>query len=113
MHVSFTPLSNGSSLFTTNDEILQKAIESHYNFNKLFSLLKVEDLKPIAPKETEKTSSEETEVEKPKTTKVTVSDISVAKDYLADHFGVSRTAMRSTKSILEYAKLHGIEFIGI
>ena len=36
-----------------------------------------------------------------------------AKDFLADKFGVSRTALRSTKAILDKAEELGITFIGI
>lgn len=38
LHISFNPLSNGSSTFTTDNEELQNAIEKHYNFGKLFRL---------------------------------------------------------------------------
>ena len=38
LHITFVPLSDGSSVFTTNDEMLQKSIESHYKFGKLFKL---------------------------------------------------------------------------
>ena len=44
---------------------------------------------------------------------VKVSDIAAAKDYLADTFGLSRTSLRSEKSILEAAKAQGIEFEGL
>lgn len=42
LHISFTPLSNGSSTFTTDNEEVMKAIESHYNFGKLFRLFSVQ-----------------------------------------------------------------------
>lgn len=38
LHIAFTPLSNGSSVFTTDNEVLQKSIERHYKFGKLFKL---------------------------------------------------------------------------
>lgn len=38
-HITFMPLSNGSSVFTTDNEELQKAIESHYRFGSLFRLV--------------------------------------------------------------------------
>lgn len=38
LHITFVPLSDGSSVFTTSDEMLQKSIESHYKFGKLFKL---------------------------------------------------------------------------
>ena len=40
-------------------------------------------------------------------------DIAAAKDYLADTIGISRTSMRSTKSILQKAAENGIEFVGL
>ena len=39
LHISFMPLSNGSSVFTTDNEELQKAIESHYRFGSLFRIV--------------------------------------------------------------------------
>lgn len=182
LHISFIPLSDGSSIFTTDNADVQKAIESHYNFGKLFRLtgerrtekdaIKTPKLKAPAPIQEEKGADgnkpdiieapaqeskesenpvpatedgetvfseedSETEAEDCEATtdeneeivsdeeertpdenesglrKVKVSDINSAKDYLADTFGISRTAMRSTKSILGKAKENGIEFEGI
>lgn len=44
---------------------------------------------------------------------VVVSDPDAAKAYLAEHFGVSRTKLKSLKTIKETAATHGIEFQGI
>lgn len=38
LHITFTPLSDGSSVFTTDNEVIQKSIEKHYKFGKLFRL---------------------------------------------------------------------------
>lgn len=38
-HVSFNGLSNGSSVYTTDNEEIQNAIERHYKFGKLFKLI--------------------------------------------------------------------------
>ena len=195
LHISFIPLSDGSSVFQTDNEDIQRAIESHYNFGRLFRLVGTsgvkapakktpakaaspapapEDTKPApAPEDTkpapapEDTKPAETEVhtgeetvqeettetaeietaaeeaapeesgeveESPEESvegevaeesgntaagddnglrKVTVSDIAAAKDYLADTIGISRTSMRSTKSILQKAAENGIEFVGL
>lgn len=43
LHISFTPLSNGSSTFTTDDEEIMNSIERHYNFGKLFRLHSTQD----------------------------------------------------------------------
>lgn len=45
--VSFIAKTGGGSTFRTDDEVLQKAIESHYKFNELFRLAEtIEDKKP-------------------------------------------------------------------
>lgn len=118
LYISFTPLSNGSSTFTTDNEEIMNAIECHYNFGKLFRLQSVDD-----SNKTSNTEAIETETEREKTDednsleatvkKVKVSDFASAKDYLADTFGISRTAMRSMKAIMEQAAAHGIEFDGL
>ena len=148
LHITFTPLSNGSSTFTTDNEDIMNAIECHYNFGKLFRLhstqgeskkkakaiegtaTKVEekndetavqvdtDVQPNegeAPAEDEATEvADENEEAAEKTLKkVKVSDLAAAKDYLADTFGISRTALRSMKAITEQAAAHGIEFEGL
>lgn len=43
LHISFIPLSNGSSTFTTDNEEVMNAIERHYNFGKLFRLHSTQD----------------------------------------------------------------------
>lgn len=137
LHISFIPLSNGGSTFTTDNEEIMNAIESHYNFGKLFRLHSTQDeskkkvtnvVKLPENKEKQKndenpiqrennvqndeTSTEETETE-PTLKRVNVSDLASAKDYLADTFGISRTALRSKKAITEQAAVYGIEFIGL
>ena len=148
LHITFTPLSNGSSTFTTDNEEIMNAIERHYNFGKLFRLHSTQgeskkkakaiegtapmveekneetavqvdaDVQPNegeAPAEDEATEvADENEEAAEKTLKkVKVSDLAAAKDYLADTFGISRTALRSMKAITEQAAAHGIEFEGL
>lgn len=177
LHISFIPLSDGSSVFQTDNEDIQRAIESHYNFGRLFRLVETSGVKApekktpakaaspapapedTKPAETEVHTGEETVQEETTETaevetateeaapeesgeveesaevsaegevdeesgetaagddnglrKVTVSDIAAAKDYLADTLGISRTSMRSTKSILQKAAENGIEFVGL
>lgn len=175
LHISFIPLSDGSSVFQTDNEDIQRAIECHYNFGRMFRLVGASGVKAPAKKnpvktvspapaptktkaessETEVPTAEETvheevpesgdvETAAPETTaeaeesgeitaeeevskeddetadvednslrKVAVSDIAAAKDYLAEKYGISRTSMRSTKSILQKAAENGIEFVGL
>ena len=157
LHITFSPLSNGNSTFTTDNEEIMNAIERHYNFGKLFRLHSTQgESKKKAPKAIEGTAPKAIEGTAPKvdekndeTTvqdgadlqpnegeapaednategadnneegaeqtlkKVKVSDLAAAKDYLADTFGISRTALRSMKAITEQAAAHGIEFEGL
>lgn len=39
LHISFLPQSDGSSVFVTSNEEIQKAIERHYKFGSLFRLV--------------------------------------------------------------------------
>lgn len=109
IHVAFTTLSNGSSVFTTDNGDLQKALESHYRFGSLFRLVKEE--KPVSSSGND--TKEEIADEGQSVVKVTVTDLASAKDYLSDRFGILRTQLSSKARILEQAKAHGIEFEGI
>ncbi len=131
LHISFTPLSDGSSIYTTSNEDIMNAIESHYNYGKLFRLqsMQGENLEQTAKvidtnslSGAEVTPAENGAEVVPTVVnneaedalkKVHISDFASAKDYLADTFGISRTAMRSHKTILELAASHGIEFEGL
>ena len=112
MHLSFIALSNGGSVFSTDSEELQTAIERHYRFGDLFTLNHIEE-----PKNTSETANEEytsvKESEDGNIQKVTVNDLGEAKNYLADTLGISRTSLRSLKTILEVAKANNIEFEGL
>lgn len=44
LHISFVPLSDGSSRYTTDNEDIQQGIESHYKFGKLFRLIGAENV---------------------------------------------------------------------
>lgn len=163
--VSFAAKTGGGSTFRTDDEALQKAIESHYRFGELFHLAEtIEDKKPKkAAKSTDKpadkpaptdtvqdadeqnptegnttdeTSSniegeqsqtvqdannaenedddnQEVEDEQPNLTKVNVTDLEDARDYLSDKFGISRSKIRSQKAVREAAEANGIVFVGL
>ncbi len=103
MHVSFVPRSDGSSVYITDSEDVQQAIERHYKFGKLFRL------------ESEIIDNGECAIDNVAVDRriVKVTDIAEAKDYLAEKFGVSRTCMKGKASILAEARSHNIEFDGI
>lgn len=112
MHLSFIALSNGGSIFSTDSEELQNAIERHYRFGDLFTLDHIEE-----PKNTSEIANDEytsvKESEEGNIQKITVNDLGEAKNYLADTLGISRTSLRSLKTILEVAKANNIEFEGL
>lgn len=126
LHITFSPLSNGGSTFTTDQEEIIRAIESHYNFGRLF---RIESTIDNTGGEEGGFDTEEgngtNEINEDKCTgahgddtksglkQVHVSDLASAKDYLADKFGISRTSLRSQKAILEQAIANGIEFVGL
>ncbi len=108
IHVAFTPLSNGGSEYSTDNEEVQIALERHYKFGRLFRLASAENTP--SGKSSAVAEKKDTEEE---ILKVKISDIASAKDYLADKYGISRTSLRTEKSILEAAKAHNVEFEGL
>lgn len=103
MHVSFTPVTGGGSVYVTNNEDIQKALERHSRFGKLFKI-------DINYKEEEPVVEEAAAVEEPKVKVMKMASLDDAKAYLADNFGISRTKLRSKKQIEEAAAANGIEF---
>lgn len=107
VHVSFSPLTDGGSVYYTDREKIQKALEKHPKYGRLFHLdetSKVESPLPPTPPE-----SETGPVPGPKV--IEVASLDDAKNYLVDNFGISRTRLRSRKQIEETAAANGIEFI--
>ena len=129
-HVSFSALTGGGSVFYTDNPKLQKAIESHYKFGSLFRLdttfvpeaQRKTNKKPrpaaapeaatVDEQEVEETDIDETE-DGTQAKVIAVSDADDAKAYLSEHFGLSRTKLKSLKAIQEAAEAHGIVFEGI
>lgn len=107
LHVTFCAMSDGSSVFTTDDEHVQSGLEHHYKFGKLFKLTDSQEAAPTV----EAPAEAEAEAEGDEVEKVELSDWDSAKDYLADRFGLTRTTLRSHKAITDAAKAHGIEII--
>lgn len=103
VHLAFEPLTGGGSYYTTDDEKMQRAIEHDANYKRTFVGAEVHDLPAPQPVQ----ENEPKETLKP----VKVSSIEDAKDYLAEHFGISRTKLRSRAAIISAGEEHGIEFI--
>jgi hypothetical protein len=123
-HVSFDAVTGGGSVFYTDDVELQKAIESHYKFGKLFRIDETFGKEPAT--KSAKTAKADTTAETTTATEddsdnaanntlqvVHVTDADDAKAYLAEHFGLSRTQLKSLTKIKDAATANGIVFEGI
>ncbi|WP_314815277.1 hypothetical protein [Hoylesella nanceiensis] len=113
MHIAFTPISNGGSVYNTEVEAIQNALENHSRYNDLFVLDREEDTNAPIEEPTQNTEEDPNQGEESNIRKVRVHDLGEAKDYLAETFGVSRTSLRGQKAILEAAKANNIEFEGL
>lgn len=178
-HITFSALTGGGSVFYTDDPEIQKAMECHYKFGKLFrvdqkyvaekqrnkpapkpkpeivpeqptvsaapipigetptpTVEEAEDTPvgeaedtpageaTVAVSDSEQATAEdidsdgqpeeaEAEAEDNGLKTIVVSDPDAAKAYLAEHFGISRTKIKSVKAIKEAAAANGIVFEGI
>lgn len=106
LHVSFSPLTGGGSVFYTDNPVVQRGLERHPKYGKLFKAV-VED-KPAPVTETK-----EEPVKKEGPQEVKVSCLDDAKEYLVDRFGISRTKLRYASNIKKAAEERGIVFLGI
>lgn len=135
--MSFSALTDGTSVYYTDDKEIQWALEHHYKFGKLFRLVGEDNAADNAPtpaksskkntskspkkgtaKETpaettdeaEATSEKESQEEAPELKEVSVTDLDAAKDYLAENFDVVRTKLKTEEIIKETALSYGITF---
>lgn len=104
MHVSFAPVTGGGSVYITDNEDIQKALERHSRFGKLFKI-------DVNYKEEEPVIESSVEAEEPKVKTVKMASLDDAKAYLADNFGISRTKLRSKKQIEDAAAANGLNFV--
>lgn len=107
VHVSFTALTGGGSVYYTDDEKLQKALERHARYGKIFRLdpTFVETKVPAKEQSEEPLSTEGSGLKV-----IKVASLDDAKSYLVETFDISRTKLRSKKQIEDAAAANGIEF---
>lgn len=108
-HVSFVPRTNGSSYYVTCDESVQSALERHHWFGNRFSL-RVDDAPSVCVNSPSVSGEEVSNGGNGGMSVVDVRCWSDAKDYLVEHYGVSRTKVRVQSSIISFAASVGIEF---
>ena len=103
-HINFSSVTAGGSVFYTDDAEVQKGIETHPKYGKLFKFDR-----EILP-EPEPTEAEEVAKTDEAIHKIKVNDLNEAKDYLCERYGASRTKLRSEKAIMAAAAEKGIVF---
>ena len=104
VRVSFSPVTGGGSVFYTEDEELQAAMEKHAKFGKLF---KEEEV----PEETEEEAMADAGAEVQEEVTFEADCTNDVKDYLCERFGASRTKLRTRAACDEFAKAHGVKIV--
>ena len=110
--IVFDGQSHGTSIYSTRDTKEQKAIENHYWFNDKFWLEETVDEKKLEAEAKKKAAARTKKIVEEKKT-YNMTNITDAKDYLADTFGVSRTKMKTKEDVLAVAKEFGVELEGV
>ena len=97
--------------YKTTSPVFQNIIEhSHYFKSGKIILEKRVVLESDAPVEAHETQPKDSTAN---IEKVEVSCLDDAKDYLNEKFNVDRRKLSSSKAIMECAKAHNIEFVGL
>ena len=105
-HLVFTPTTLGESFLTVDDPLLQRAIEHHPYYGKLFERMpEKEPPRPQSPTDNVKKGD--------RIRHLVFTDFDDAKEQLAQMTGLSRTAMRTPEDLLNAAKNHGIAIDGM
>ncbi len=104
--------------FETSNPVLQYAIEhSEYFKSKKIVLYKTYELgdngKHAENKVSQEATKEPVKAESQELSEVNVPDINEAKQYLHENFGIPLVQMRSKDSILNFAKVNKISFVGL
>lgn len=118
IRVSFIPLSTGGSYFITDNEDLQKAIESHHWFGTKIYREKSNPEEDNTPVEINPEQPKDSEIPKesdsltPKEQEpMEFENADDAKEYVANTFGVERTKMKKTGDIIKCALDNGLTII--
>lgn len=120
-HVSFSPVTGNGSVYYTDNENIQKGLEGHPKYGKLFvvdTTLTAQKTSgnaqgTVAGTTATKTAAKQqpTDNTKKKAIEVKMACNDDAKDYMADKFGVSRSKMRSRADIEKVAAENGVKII--
>lgn len=115
-HISFNAITGGGSVYYTDNVSIQKGLEQHPKFGKLFvvdSVFQNTQTQNAGKVQASvaKTGTEPTAKADKKVLEVEISCNDDAKEYLADNFGVSRSKLRSRAQIDEVAAENKVKFV--
>ena len=105
-HLVFTPTTLGESFLTVNDTLLERAIEHHPYYGKMFQRMPE---KESAPQQTPSAKTKKGDG----LTHILFTDFDDAKERLVELTGISRTVLRTPDDIHKYSFDHGIVFDGM
>ncbi|MBR5084390.1 MAG: hypothetical protein IKX33_07280 [Prevotella sp.] len=105
-HLVFTPTTLGESFLTVNDTLLERAIEHHPYYGKMFQRMPEKESAP------QQTPSDKTK-KGDGLTHILFTDFDDAKERLVELTGISRTVLRTPDDIHKYSFDHGIVFDGM
>lgn len=105
--------------YSTNNEIIQYAIEHSRYFaigivylaQEIKTDEEIKKLDQSSQPNPQPASSKKSTGEEKAIKKIKVSDLQEAKNYLMENYPISGLSLRGEKSIMEQAKIFGIEFI--
>ena len=105
-HLVFTPTTLGESFLTVSDHLLERAIEHHPYYGKMFQRLPEKEPSPSQPP-TDNARKGDGLIH------FLFTDFDDAKEYLAQQTGISRTALRTPADLREAATKNGIVIDGM
>ncbi len=92
----------------------QKAVDDGQTSQTISTGPTLQSAAEVEPEQATEQIAEEAEaVEEAGLMKVEVTDPDAAKQYLAEHYGLAKSTIKSVKAIKAAAAEHGIEFVGI
>lgn len=117
VHVAFSELTGGGSVFYTNNNNLAEAMRRHHKYGKLFKEVEMPAPKPevkaaavaSSPASQPANTQQVQQDPGPRDKEVSFKNNEDAKDYLAERFGISRSKMKTKAAIEEAGKGVGIK----
>ncbi len=103
VHITFTELTGGGSIYTTENKVIAEALRKHPKFGKLFTEQEVKE-ETAKQQELEQKKADD----RAKQSIKEFACVEDAKEYMADTFGISRSKLRTRGDIEKQATGRGV-----